>query len=179
MSTNEIEFSVNSTERQGETKLLQGYIPPVECLRLFSRYNYHNYWSDMCDSNRLPSPFIMLYVREVCSYSINEYSNRKYWIVYSQSNFRGRYIIVPPGRCIVNIRRYGIYRVGSIMKCTLSSNNNILYCNILQQSFGGQNRFSQNVITWLQHSNSDTNSHTEYNLSDLERNSANVRDITK
>ncbi|KAH8855053.1 Gamma-crystallin related domain-containing protein [Schistosoma japonicum] len=179
MSTNEIELNITSTEPQMQTKLLQGYTPPVECLRLFSRYNFHDYWSDMCDSNRLPSPFIMSYTREVCSHSVNEYSNRKYWIVYSYSNFRGRYILVPPGRCITSIRRYGIHRVGSIMKCILSSNNNVLYCNIPQHAFDAQNRISQNAVTGLQQSFSDTNSHSEYNLRDLERNSANVRDISR
>ncbi|CAH8431919.1 unnamed protein product [Schistosoma curassoni] len=48
----------------------------------------------------------------ICSH--RSYLTTRYWIVYSQHELHGQYIIIPPGECNNHLRQYGMTSVGSI-----------------------------------------------------------------
>ncbi|KAH8855051.1 Gamma-crystallin related domain-containing protein [Schistosoma japonicum] len=155
-TANLTEATTNSTKHEN-SKLLQGAFQPTQCLRLYSIYQTQYFWTDICDSNRMISPLFRWYTRSVCSPPSSILGNRVYWILYSQFNFHGSYIIIPPGICSQDIRRYGLFSISSILRCIrINQFSSIIYCYIPHShpfwpydpfSQGGQGIFPQNLPT--------------------------------
>ncbi|KAK4473077.1 hypothetical protein MN116_004267 [Schistosoma mekongi] len=148
------EANTNETKHEN-SQLLQGALQATQCLRLYSIYQTQYFWTDVCDSNRMVSLPFRWYTRSVCSPPSSIYGHRTYWVLYTYFNFHGPYIIIPPGVCSQDIRRYGIFSISSILRCIRISNfSSILYCYIPQShpfwpydpfSQGGQAIFPQNL----------------------------------
>ncbi|CAH8434081.1 unnamed protein product [Schistosoma turkestanicum] len=132
--TNTTESYINSTESDTTSRLLYGSINSFECLRLYMVYQRRVYTSDICQSTRILSTFIMWYTKAICAPRIFGLVTRRYWVVFSQRNFYGARLIIRQGQCVTNLHQYGLWTVGSILKCIrLDDMNSPLYCYIPRQ----------------------------------------------
>ncbi|CAH8432047.1 unnamed protein product [Schistosoma bovis] len=70
----------------------------------------------------------MYYTNMICSH--RSYLTTRYWIVYSQHELHGHYVIIPPGVCVSDLRERGFWSVGSALKCVkLNQVNHHFYCH--------------------------------------------------
>ncbi|CAH8431864.1 unnamed protein product [Schistosoma guineensis] len=107
----------NLNKTQNNSKLLHGIIIYLQCLRLYSEINQNGYWSDICDSNELLSPYLMMTTQSICAPANVWYKTPRYWLAYQQPYYSGSYILLKPGQCVKNVRAYGLLSIGSILQC--------------------------------------------------------------
>ncbi|CAH8434065.1 unnamed protein product [Schistosoma turkestanicum] len=108
----------DSIEVPQKSKLLQGVFMHLQCLRIYSEANQKGYWSDICNSNEVLAPYLMITTMSICAPANVWYRTPRYWLAYQQSYFVGSYILLKPGQCITNVRKYGLVSIGSILQCS-------------------------------------------------------------
>ncbi|CAH8430906.1 unnamed protein product [Schistosoma intercalatum] len=139
---NTTESHINSTESQ--STLLQATLQSSDCLRLFASLFGRYYWVDFCDSNSYTDPYFMYYTNMICSH--RSYLTTRYWIVYSQHEFHGQYIIIPPGECNNHLRQYGMTSVGSVLKCSRANQYDTnYYCHRPRRTLLPNNQFPHGI----------------------------------
>ncbi|CAH8440772.1 unnamed protein product [Heterobilharzia americana] len=54
----------------------------LECLRLYSERRQQGFWSDLCNSNELLSPFQIWTTKSICAPGYLWYKSPRYWLIY-------------------------------------------------------------------------------------------------
>ncbi|CAH8834754.1 unnamed protein product [Trichobilharzia szidati] len=127
--------SINQTKTGNQSRLLVGEYTYLQCLRIYSEANCNGFWSDMCNSNELLSPFQIWTTLSMCAPQNVWYKQARYWLAYEQPGFVGSYLFLNPGDCITNVRQYGLRSIASILECvqlSLFSPYPSLTCNYPQ-----------------------------------------------
>ncbi|KAK4473078.1 hypothetical protein MN116_004268 [Schistosoma mekongi] len=183
LTINETKVRANSYEKQNKSKLLTGIFIHLECLRMYSEISQTGYWFDICDSNEVISPYLMMTIQSICAPSNVWYRTPRYWLGYQQPYFTGSYILLGPGQCVANVRTYGIVTIGSILQCqqsTLFGYLPTLNCYYPQQPWRQFGSLTPALPVVPLNPAATTNQHTAQqlitgtvSLLDLQRNSAN------
>ncbi|CAH8438936.1 unnamed protein product [Heterobilharzia americana] len=178
---------VNATESGNKSTLLYAGYTQLECLRLYSERLPLGYWSDLCNSNELLSPFQVWTTQSICAPGYTWYKSPRYWLAYEQPQFVGAYLLLSPGACIRNVKRYGLQSVASVLECvqiSLFGYFPSLTCHYPQQPWRKyinyhMGMFTQKQALWSQ--TAATNNPTAFigtvSLADLSRNSANTNSL--
>ncbi|THD25528.1 hypothetical protein D915_003574 [Fasciola hepatica] len=123
----ELDFDYSSTgedlEFSNEPSLLRGslHAADLQCLRLYSQKRFAGAWSDMCDSNELLSHFNIFHTKSVCAPKDNFWQKKRYWLLFEEPSFRGKYIMLPEQECVRNLPRSGLTTVGSVLVCNVDA----------------------------------------------------------